>query len=503
MDYSWLIEALKVVKIRTKTEGVKPFVPFQWQMDFISKLGIMQNHVVLKSRQIGASTINCAILYLLAVMNSGYSAKIIANKREIAQHLLDTVRIIHEGIPPEIRPKCSYESRWELYFKETNSRLSISASTKDVGRGETINALLASEVAFWENADEAMLGLLECVPRSNSLVIVESTPNGVGNWFHNQYTRAENEEINWLAHKYDWRCLEEYDEEWAEQKRKEKGDVGFAQEYGCSFIMSMRTVFTDYDWIVGQEGEKFELIPSTKMDMIECPVTGKPITISQAKSAGVNVSRATTTFKKTKSERAPVTIWKDPEEKHNYVIGADVAEGLSKGDYSCAYVIDNRTFEVVACWHGHIAPDLFGWELLKLARFYNNALISCEVNNHGLTTINVMKDKYDNLYYREVMDEIVGYPLKKIGWQTTLRTKPLMIDDLAKAVRDRELKVYCDKFKKELSTFVYSDSGKMGAVSGCYDDRVIAMAIAVQAYIANPYISYKPKNTNYMGKKVA
>ena len=75
-------------------------------------------------------------------------------------------------------------------------------------------------------------------------------------------------------------------------------------------------------------------------------------------------------------------MWRPPEQGHTYVIGADVAEGLETGDYSCAQVLDRRDLCQVSEWHGHTDPDLFGEELAKLGRLYNSAMIGCEVNNH-------------------------------------------------------------------------------------------------------------------------
>src|SRR5690606_20880486 len=85
-----------------------------------------------------------------------------------------------------------------------------------------------------------------------------------------------------------------------------------------------------------------------------------------------------------------ISIWKEPEPDLFYCIGADVAEGLAHGDFSCAYVGDPQ-FDVVAEWHGHIDPDLYGVELVKLARYYNDAYLGVENNNHGLTTLSSIK----------------------------------------------------------------------------------------------------------------
>ena len=119
-----------------------------------------------------------------------------------------------------------------------------------------------------------------------------------------------------------------------------------------------------------------------------------------------------------------------------YAIGADVAEGLVEGDYSCAVVGDSN-FDVVAMWHGHIDPDLFGVELDKLGRYYNDAYLGVENNNHGLTTLTTLKkNEYWNLYFSKSYDRIADTMTQKLGWTTSIRTKPLMIDKLAKFIRE-------------------------------------------------------------------
>jgi hypothetical protein len=474
-----LIEVIpKLCNIRTKQGGIEPFQLFNWQKEVLANLA--RRNIILKSRQIGASTLSVAILYLLTIANKGVNSKIIANKKDIAQVLLDTVRIMHDTLPDNIKPKCLHETRFEFFFEGINSRLSISSSTKDAGRGETIHNLLCSEVAFWDNAEEAMLGLLECVP-SNGLIIVESTPNGVGNWFHKTYTKAEQKEIPWANFSLPYTVLPEYNsDEWKANKIAEKGEHGFAQEYNCDFVMSRRVVMPDIS-IDAIEPRRVDLYTSTNIDIILDPVTGKEITKEQADSAGVKYNEDIV-FEVIDNPTSPIRLWHEREDGHHYVIGADVAEGLAKGDYSCAYVVDVEDFKVVACWHGHIAPDLFGTELVKMARYYNNAHIACEVNNHGLATLNKVKGIYDNIYYREGFDEIANSYTQKIGWQTNLKTKPLMISELYQSIRDRLLEVHDGQLASELSTFVYDDSGHMNATEGCYDDRVIALAVAVQAY---------------------
>jgi hypothetical protein len=182
--------------------------------------------------------------------------------------------------------------------------------------------------------------------------------------------------------------------------------------------------------------------------------------------------------------KAPLKIFKEPEPGHEYVIGGDVAEGLVNGDYSVAEVVDTQTMETVARWRGHIDPDKFGEILGALGTYYNYALIGVEVNNHGLTTIQKLRDTfYTNLFKRDKgYDEDFEEPTSNLGWKTDVRTKRLAIDDLIRIVRERLNKDRDAVFVSEAFAFVRDIRGRMNAEKGEHDDTVMAKAIAFQLF---------------------
>jgi hypothetical protein len=189
-----------------------------------------------------------------------------------------------------------------------------------------------------------------------------------------------------------------------------------------------------------------------------------------------------------------ISIWKMPTKGEFYCIGADVAEGLVHGDYSAAYVGCPSSLDIVAGWHGHIDPDLYGKELIKLARFYNDAFTAVESNNHGLTTLNVMKNmEYWNLYFQKNYDKISNTITQKMGWQTNNRTKPLMVDKLAEFVREKWLGIFDANLITEMFTYIIEDNGSTNAQSGCNDDRVIAACILLQVMLEGLGIDYMPE----------
>ena len=172
-------------------------------------------------------------------------------------------------------------------------------------------------------------------------------------------------------------------------------------------------------------------------------------------------------------------VWRDPNPQHGYVLGVDTSEGLSHGDYSCVQVLDLNTGEQAAIWHGHIPPDELAEEVLSIGLWYRDALCCVESNNHGLTTLTVLRQLgYPNLFRKRSLNQATTRVSQEFGWRTTRTSKPLLIDDLGMALRAGELQLFDEGTFAELRTFVRTERGSMSGSP--YDDRVIALALANQ-----------------------
>jgi hypothetical protein len=165
----------------------------------------------------------------------------------------------------------------------------------------------------------------------------------------------------------------------------------------------------------------------------------------------------------------------------------DVAEGLAYGDYSCAQILDSKGNQV-ACWHGHIDPFDYGALVAMLGKRYNNAYIVVERNNHGLGTLRKIQDLgYANLFVESSVDGAYGDRLtKRGGFLTTSKTKPLIVDNLATLLRQGESGVADIELLNELRTYIIDDKGSYNSQNGCYDDRVMAYAIALHGLASMP-----------------
>ena len=100
-------------------------------------------------------------------------------------------------------------------------------------------------------------------------------------------------------------------------------------------------------------------------------------------------------------------VWERPQSRNAYVLGVDTAEGLGHGDYRVIQVLNVRSGEQVAIWHGHIAPDLLAEEVDNVGRWFNKALCCVESNNHGLTTITELRHLgYPNLFRKRQLNNV-------------------------------------------------------------------------------------------------
>lgn len=185
-------------------------------------------------------------------------------------------------------------------------------------------------------------------------------------------------------------------------------------------------------------------------------------------------------------------VWKEPKSERAYVIGADIAEGLEKGDFSCLDVIDHLTGEQVAHWHGKIDPDQFAIIMMIIGKRYNNAILVPERNNHGLIVVNrLMEEGYPKIY-TETTVEPPYQPRKRFGWHTTKKNKPAIIDNLVAEIREDVHGIKNKETFSEMITFKQHEDGTLGAESrDDYDDRVMSISIAKYVKTKLPLPSVK------------
>lgn len=168
--------------------------------------------IILKGRQQGCSTYVQGRFIWLLTHSKGYRAFILTHEEMASQNLFDITKRYYESLPLQLRPSISASNAKELLFDRLDSGYKVgTAGNKSVGRSMTNQLLHGSEVAFWPNAAEHAKGILQTVADAEGTeIILESTANGVGNYFHEQWVSATNGESEYIPIFVPWFWQEEY-----------------------------------------------------------------------------------------------------------------------------------------------------------------------------------------------------------------------------------------------------------------------------------------------------
>lgn len=390
-----------------------------------------------------------------------------------------------------------------------------------------IGVISNSEVGEWENGEELVASIMQTVPYEAvmdkpSAIFLESTAKGRGSYFHKEWKAAERGTSNFVPFFFPWWLMDSYEI----HDDEPLGELNEYETFLYDLIKKGHTVAGQH--IPIDESKipakiKYYRIKSKdfasdpQLMFQEYPSTAEEAFLSSGKQVfnalalknlengqmdnadtehykidiGSNEGDYSLEFvpyqysaDRETEVNGPLKVWEMPEPGAEYVIGADVAEGISTGDYSVAEVVNVSTMKTAARWRGHCDPDRFGEILSALGTMYNYALIGVEVNNHGLTTVQKLRDTfYTNLYKRSRgYDEDFEEPTSNLGWKTDVRTKRLMIDDLITIIREGLNEEVDPVFIDEAFAYVRDDRGRMNAEEGEHDDTVMAKAIAFQLF---------------------
>ncbi len=424
---------------------------------------------VPKARQLGITSYILAryLAKSLSVRNS--RSVVISHDEKSTQKMLARVKYYIDNIRGP-KPVISTSNRNEIAFPKMNSSFYIgTAGAKKFGRGDTINNLHCSEIAFWNDPKTLTSGLYQAVPR-NGEILEESTGNGVGNYYHRRCRNAAEEIGRFRLHFFNWLNAPEYSVVLSEAERESMLD-NLKPEWEEPELFKYGLTLEQLAW-------RREKLEELDFDITEFKQE-YPISLDECfQASGAGIFHKINYAKDRDWQKVDTNLYalKDHYDHPTsiYGMGVDVAAGVGR-DRSVIEVVDLIRNEQVAEWCAdNIAPDYLAVKISELGQHFNKAFVTVESNNHGLTTLLELIKIYPNeLIYsdKKDSDSIVNY-----GYRTTSKTKPIYIGFLRKDFVDG-LVIHSPLLRDELGTFVEHDSGKMGAQEGCFDDRVIALAI--------------------------
>jgi hypothetical protein len=204
--------------IRGKSGQLRPFVLNRAQLYAHSKIEQQLKDtgkvraMILKGRQQGMSTKIQGRYFHKVITRLGTKAYILTHEAEATKNLFEMTQRFYDKLPQGLACNADKSSSKELYFKKYDSGYAVgTAGNKGAGRSQTIQLFHGSEVAFWPNAEDHAKGVLQAVSNeSGTEIILESTANGIGNYFHNMWKAAESGASDYIPIFVPWYWQNEY-----------------------------------------------------------------------------------------------------------------------------------------------------------------------------------------------------------------------------------------------------------------------------------------------------
>lgn len=478
--------------------------------------------IILKSRQMGFSTLTEALIYYRTATRKNVNSFIITHKEEATANLFNMSKLFHERNP--VRPMLKSSNAKELIFENPTrnilektevpglkSRIKCAtAGGKGVGRSDTLTNIHASELAFWTGDVAATYaGLMQAVPNTKeSMVIIESTANGF-NFFKEMWDDAVAGENDFVPFFAAWFEMEEYrmpyHGEWLTEEEKElqeafgldaeqimwrrwcirnncRNDLDqFHQEYPATpeeaFLTTGSCIFDNRAILMRLQTLQKE--SKERKEKQEKPNRRRGrFVFREERMALDHIVLNEIEFRD--AEKGEILLFREPAAGRPYTIGGDTAgEG---SDYFTAQVIDNITGEQAARlrWN-RCDEDTYAKQVYCLGMYYNTALIAVEVNfsTHPQKVLEYLR--YPKLYVREVMDNYTGKLRQSYGFQTNGMTRPVLLAKLTEFLRDHIQLVHDRDTLEECLCFIRTEKGRAEAEQGKHDDLVMAYGIALMA----------------------
>ena len=424
---------------------------FPYQEKCVKDFHKYQNNIVLKSRQTGISTLTAGYSLWKMIFNQDYNVLVIAIKQEVAKNLVTKVRVMYDNLPSWLKVATQEDNKLSLRLVN-GSQVKAIPSSPDAGRSEALSLLVVDEAAFVPDINEIWASATPALSTGGSCIAL-STPNGVGNWFHQQWVGAEEGTNEFNPIYLHWTVHPERDQRWRDEQTKVLGEKLAAQECDCDFISSGDTVIAP------------ELLMWYKETFVKDPIEKSGYDGNYWK-------------------------WEYPDYQKSYMVVADVARG-DGSDYSAFHVFDVVNNVQVAEYRGKMETKDYGNFLVAVGTEWNNALLVIENANIGWAVIQQVIDRnYQNLYYQtqdyKYIDIEKQYTNKfnaeerrqVAGFTTSAKTRPLIISKLDEYFRNKEVIVQSLRLIDELFTFIWY-TNRAEAMRGYNDDLVMAFSIGL------------------------
>jgi len=455
--------AAHLLLVRTREGRPAPLRANVAQRAFERRRG--QRNIVLKARQMGLTTWAAARFFLRTITQPGTLTLQVAHSQESAEEIFRIVHRFLDWLPEELREgplKTSRANVRQIVFPEIDAQYRVvSAGDRNAGRGLTVQNLHCSELARWPREPGEILAGLRAAMSPGAELILESTPDGVGGCFHEEWQKAG--ETGMVRHFFPWwmerryraeavdvASLTEEERELVTRHKLDREQIGYRRRIRANFrgLAKQEYAESEESCFLASGNSVFELA------VIEDRLRDAPEPQERRRNG-------------------ELLVWLPPLQGKEYVVAVDPAGGGSEGDYSAAQVLDMETGMQCAEFVGHVAGLELARLVTELAAEYNGAWLVVERNNHGSGVLALVETACG---YRRIYKQS-GQP----GWLTTSLSRPAVLGQLGAGLVEHPDRFMSRRLLAECRGFVRLADGSTGARGGTHDDLVMAMAIGLGA----------------------
>lgn len=387
-------------------------------------------NIILKFRQAGITELISMYCLWLAMYHPNKKINIISIKDTTAKKVLKKIKYMYKNLPsylqvPIINGRTGeYGSASMIEFNNGSFIESIPTSS-EAGRSESLSLLVIDEAAIVRWADQIWAAAFPTLSTGGS-AIVNSTPYGIGNFYHSKWVDAIAGGNEFTPIRLYWKMHPERDIEWYNQMSTALGPKRTAQEIDGDFLSSGNSVFDLMD------------IKAIEDCLSDFPVIKRRY-------------------------NGQYLQFNEPEPDKDYFIGADVATGRAT-DYSSFTCMDKVGEEQVV-YKGRMSVDKYARLLGDTGQLFNWATLAPESNDVGLAVTSMLQTEgYPKLYYFQKMVKKKGKTRPEVdtapGWLTTSKNRPVIIDGLEADIRNDVITCKDPFFVYEAKTFIYDSLGR-------------------------------------------
>jgi len=455
--------AEKMLLVRTREGWTAPLKANAAQRAFERRRG--ERNIVLKALQMGLTTWAAARFFLKTITQPGTLTLEVAHTQEAAEEIFRIVHRFLDWLPEELREgplRTSKANVRQIVFPEMDAQYRVvSAGDRNAGRGLTVQNLHCSELAHWPGDPAETLAGLRAAMAPGAELILESTPNGVGGCFHEEWQKAGETGMErhffpwWMERRYrakavDEASLTEEERGLMARRRLDLEQIGYRRRIRAEFRGLARQEYAEdaESCFLASGNSVFELAA------VEARLAAAPEAVERRRNGELEV-------------------WLPPLKGKEYLVAVDPSGGGSEGDYSAIEVLELETGLQCAEFAGHVGGLELARLITELAGEYNQAWLVVERNNHGSGVLALAETVCG---YRRVYRQ--G---GQAGWLTTSMSRPAALGRLDAGLVEQPERFQSRKLLGECRSFVRMTDGKSGAQTGTHDDRVMAMAIGLGA----------------------